>query len=127
MGCAAKVYWDQLREVERALKTMRTFGIPEVAEAYQKLYGIRGELLRSVGLGKPRIITQLIRLIGFSPGTFAVWHDLEAGWMSEARAYPGAPPVYKLVNDDIAMAILQKRLTPELEAKLLAPAVGVDN
>ncbi len=121
MGCEAKVYWDQLREVERALKTMRTFGIPEVADAYKALYGIRGELLRSVGIGKPRIVTQLIRLIGFSPGTFAVWHDLEAGWMSEARAMPGAPPVYHLVSDQDAMAILQERLTTELEARLLAP------
>lgn len=127
MGCDAKVYWDQLREVERALKTMRTFGISMELPGYRELYKIRGELLQSVGLGKPRIITQLARFIGFSPGTFAVWHDLESGWMSEARAYPGVPPVYHLVDDDTAMDILQGRLTPELEARLLAPPIGVDN
>jgi hypothetical protein len=126
MGCAAKVYWDQLREVERALKTMRTFGIPEISDAYAQLYSIRGDLLRSVGLGKPRIVTQIARLVGRSPGTFAVWHDLESGWMAEARAKPGAPPVYKRVDDQTAMAILQDRLTPELEARLLAPPVDVD-
>lgn len=117
MGCG--VYWGQINELTRALTTMTKFGIPEVSEAYQKLYGIRGKLLAQVGFKFPRIITQLVRLAGLSPGEVRLWHDVECGWMSEARAKPGAPPVYHHVSDDIAMAILKGELTKELEAELM--------
>lgn len=119
MGCG--VYWQQIHEVERALDVFRLYGIPEISEVYQKVYGIRAKLLKQVGLKFPRSVTQLIRLVGFSPGVFALWHDVESGWMSEARARPGAPPVYKSVSDKLAMAILKRGLTPELEAQLLTP------
>jgi len=119
MGCG--VYWQQIHEVERALDVFRLYGIPEISEVYQKVYGIRAKLLAQVGLKFPRAVTQLIRLVGFSPGVFALWHDVEAGWMSEARAQPGAPPVYKSVSDETAMALLKGEVTKELELDLLTP------
>ena len=73
------------------------------------------------------MLTQLIKLIGFSPGTITLWHDNESGWMSEARTRPGAAPVYKSVSDEVAMAILKKEVTPELEVTLLTPDENVDN
>jgi len=119
MGCG--VYWNQIRELDRALGTMTKFGIPGMSDAYQSLYAMKGKLMAQVGFKYPRTITQLIKLIGFSPGEIRLWHDVESGWMSEARAKPGAPPVYKRVTDEIAMAILKREITPELEKDLLAP------
>lgn len=119
MGCG--VYWQQIKEIDRAMKTLRKYGIPELGDAFQDMYRIRAKLLSQLGVKLPRTVTQVIRLAGFSPGTFALWHDVESGWMSEARARPGAPPVYKRVSDEVAMAILKREITPELEAQLLAP------
>ncbi|MBU2685737.1 MAG: hypothetical protein KKF27_21040, partial [Gammaproteobacteria bacterium] len=117
MGCG--VYWSQVREIERALGTMTRFGIPEVSEAYKKLYGIRARLLAQVGFKFPRTVSQLVKMVGLSPGTVTLWHDIESGWMSEARAKPGAPPVYRSVPDEVAMAILKGELTKELEQELM--------
>lgn len=119
MGCG--VYWQQIKEIERALHVLDKYGITEISEAYKTIYGIRAKLLAQVGIKFPRMVTQLLRLVGFSPGVFALWHDVESGWMSEARARPGAPPVYKSASDEVAMAILKQELTPELEAQLLTP------
>lgn len=119
MGCG--VYWQQVREVERAMSTMRRFGISEVSDAYLQLYGIRGKLMGQVGVKFPRTVSQLMKLVGLSPGIIAIWHDVESGWMSEARAKPGAPPVYKAVSDEVAMAILKGELTHELEDVLMTP------
>jgi len=119
MGCG--VYWQQIREVERALGTMRKFGIPEVSEAYQQLYSMRGKLMAQVGIKFPRSVSQIVKLIGFSPGVISLWHDVESGWMSEGRTRPGAPPVYKRVLDELAMAILKRELSPEQEEFLMTP------
>ncbi len=119
MGCG--VYWTQIKELDRALSTMRKFGIPELSDAYQQLGSIRHDLLGKMGVKIPRTVTQLIRLAGFSPGIIALWHDVESGWMSEARARPGAPPVYKKASDEVAMAILQRNITDELEEELMTP------
>lgn len=119
MGCG--VYWQQIREIERALGSMRKFGISEVSEAYQKLFSIRGKLMTQVGLKFPRSVSQLVRLVGLSPGSISLWHDIESGWMSEARERPGAPPVYHRVSDEVAMAILKGELTHELELELMKP------
>jgi len=117
MGCG--VYWSQIRELDRALSTMRRFGIPEVSEAYRDLYGMRGKLMAQVGIKFPRTVIQLIKLVALSPGVITLWHDVESGWMSEARARLRAPPVYKSVSDDVAMAILKGEVTKELEKELL--------
>jgi len=119
MGCG--VYYQQLREVESALGTMRRFGIPEVSDAYQTLFSVRGELLAQVGFKFPRSVTQLVKLTGLSPGSVAVWHDIESGWMAEAREKPGALPVYHRVTDEVAMALLKGELTKELDLQLLTP------
>lgn len=119
MGCG--VYWQQVREIERALGTLRKYGFSEMSEAYRKLYQIRGELLAEVGLKFPRTISQLLKIMGLSPGSITLWHDVESGWLSEARAKPGAPPVYHYVSDETAMAILKKEVTHELEQQLLTP------
>ena len=119
MGCG--IYWNQVNEIERALSTLRKFGIPEVSEAYQKLFSIRGKLMAQVGFKFPRTVIQLIKLVALSPGVITIWHDIESGWMSEARTRPGAPPVYKRVSDEVAMAILKGELTKELETTLMTP------
>jgi len=120
MGCG--VYWQQVRELERALGALRPhLEIPGVSEAMKELYSIRGELLKRVGLKFPRTISAILKLAGLSPGTITLWHDIESGWMTEARARPGAPPVYKYVSDEVAITILKKEVTHELEAELLTP------
>jgi hypothetical protein len=119
MGCG--VYWSQINELERAMRSLRRLGIDELFPGYQQLNALRGQLLKQVGFKYPRTITQLIRLVGFSPGEFAVWHDVESGWMVEARARPGAPPVYHYVSDEVAVAVMKRELTHELEEELLTP------
>jgi len=119
MGCGVK--WQQIHELDRAMRTMRAFGIPEVSEAYQQMFSMRGKLMGQVGVKFPRTIAQIAKLIGFSPGVITLWHDVESGFMSEARTRPGAPPVYHSVSDEVAMAILQHKVTPELEKTLMTP------
>ena len=119
MGCG--VYWQQVHETDRALDALRLHGISELSDAYRAVSNVRGRLMAQVGIKFPRITTLLIKLFGLSPGTISLWHDVESGWMSEARARPGAPPVYKRVSDEVAAAILKREVTPELEAQLLTP------
>jgi len=125
MGCG--VYWQQVNEINKALSTMRKYGISEVSPAFQQLSSIRGKLMAQVGFKFPRILSLLVKLSGFSPGIIKLWHDGEAGWMSEARTRPGAPPIYKAASDEVAMAILKEEITPELEERLLTPDVAIDN
>lgn len=120
-SCGDSIYWAQLREVEGALHTLEKYGLTRVPDPYQALHAIRRNILDSLGLGIPRVPILLKWLIGFSPGIFAIWYDPDFGWTSEARASPGARPVYHRVDGDTAMAIYQRRLTPELEARLLKP------
>ena len=119
MGCG--IYWQQVHELDRALGVMDKYGIPEESEAYQALWSQRGALLAEVGRKFPRETLQmrLIRAL-YSP-LIRLWHDLESGWMVEAREKPGAPPVYRRVEDELAMTILKGEVTPELEKELLKP------
>ena len=119
MGCG--VYWQQIREIERALGTMRRFGISEVSAPYQQLFKIRGELMTRVGFKFPRTISALLKLAGLSPGEITLFHDIESGWLAMARERPGASPVYHYVKDEVAMAILNEQVTPELEKELMTP------
>ena len=120
MGCG--VYWQQVREIERALSALKPhLAIPGVSDATAELYSIRGKLLKTVGLKFPRTISQILKLAALSPGTITLWHDIESGWMTEARAKPGAPPVYHYVKDNVAVAILKGELTKELETTLMTP------
>ena len=120
MGCG--VYWQQVREVERAIKSvMPHIDIPGVSEATRELYAIRARLLKTVGLKFPRTISQILKLAGLSPGTITLWHDVESGWMVEARTKPAAPPVYHYVKDEVAIKLLKGELTKELETILMTP------
>jgi len=119
MGCG--VFWQQIREVERAMGTMRRFGIPELSPAYQQLFTARGKLLGQVGFKYPRTILQLIKIAGLSPGTITLWEDIESGWLAEAREKPGAPPVYHYITDEKAVAILNKDISLELHDYLMTP------
>lgn len=118
---STKYQYRQVKEIDRALGTMRKYGILESDPAYLKLSGIRGKLMGQVGFKAPRPKSLLFKLIGLSPGTVSLWHDAESGFMSEARAFPGALPVYKAISDEVAMAILKHEVTKELEAELMAP------
>lgn len=118
---AVKYQWRQVHELDTALATMRRYGIPETAEAYQTLYRQRGTLIAKIGYKFPTATNLIGSVAGLSPGVIKVWYHNESGWMSEARAKPGAPPVYKRVSDVIAMAILKKELTLEQEKELLTP------
>ena len=119
MGCG--VYWQQLREVERVLGAMEKRGIPFEDPTYQVFWKERGGLLAQVGKKFPRKTTLLGVVTGLSPGVIKIWHDVECGWMSEARERRGAHPVYKSVTDEVAFAIIEGKVTPELERDLLAP------
>lgn len=119
MGCG--VYWSQINEIDRALATLRKYNISDISDAYKKLFDIRGKLMAQVGIKFPRVSIPMIKLLALSPGTITLWEDIESGWMSEARAKPGAPPVYKKVSDEVAMAILKQEVTHELEQELLTP------
>lgn len=115
-------YWQrQLNELDRAMGTMRRAGIPSSASPFSKLSGLRGQVYQKIGLKLPRVVTQLMRLIALSPGEIILWHDVEAGFVTEARTKPGAPPIYHWPTDDQAMALLTGNLTKELELELMRP------
>ena len=119
MGCG--VYWSQINQLNQALRTMQNFGIGPGDLGYNKLFSLRGKLMKQVGFKFPRTVTQILKLAALSPGSITVWNDAEAGWMIEARERPGAPPVYRYVSDLVAMTVLKGELTPELEKELMTP------
>lgn len=125
MGCGVK--WRQIDEIDRALGSLRHTGLGPGTTPFDTLWELRGKLYGQIGFKFPRTLTQLIKVFGLSPGTITLWHDIESGFMSEARAYPGGPPVYKSVSDEVAMAILKKEVTKALEAELMTPDEYVDN
>lgn len=119
MGCGVK--WRQIDELDKALGALRGTGLGSGTTPFDTLWKLRGKIYGQIGFKFPRTLTQLIKVFGFSPGTITLWHDVESGFMSEARARPGAPPVYKRVSNEVAMTILKKEVTKELEADLLTP------
>jgi len=125
MGCGVK--WRQIDQLDKALGSLRHTGLGPGTTPFDTLWELRGKIFGQIGVKYPRTLTQLVKILGLSPGTITLWHDVESGWMSEARARPGAPPVYKHVSDEVAMAILKKEVTHELEAELLTPDKYIDN
>ena len=120
MGCG--ILSRQVREVEKALYALRPhLDIPEVKDATRELFALRGKLLKQTGLKFPRSITSILKVVGLSPGTITLFHDIEGGWLVDARVKAGAPPVYHYVKDEVAVAILSGKLTHELEAELMKP------
>jgi len=116
-----KYQQEQLFRLDRAVYEMGREGIPETSAPFQAVLQARGALRLSFGYRVPKPVFSLLKLYGLSPGTITLWMDAERGWMSEARARPGAPPVYQHVSDEVAMAILKKEITPELEKELMTP------
>jgi len=119
MGCG--VYWTQIRELERTLGSLRQFGILETSDAYRQLNALRGKLMKQVGFKFPRALTLVTKLAGLSPGVLKLFHDVESGFMSEARAKPGAPPVYHYMDYELAATILKGELTHEQFEQLVTP------
>ena len=117
MGCG--IYWNQIRELEKAMGTMRRFGILESNPAFRQLFAARGKLMAQVGFKFPRTIIQLVKLVGMSPGSITLWEDIESGWMAEGRVKPGAPPVYHYITDEQAVAIINRDVSPELHDYLM--------
>ena len=119
MGCG--VYWQQVRTAESALSELEKLGLGPGTPAYQAVWKKRGELLATIGAKFPRIDYSLSMWREFSPGRVRVWFDPEFGFLVEARAKPGALPIYKRVTPEVAVAVIKGEVTPELKAQLLAP------
>lgn len=119
MACGA--FWQQIGELDRVLRSLRIHGLGEGTAAYQEIWKIRGRVFGKLGLKLPREVNLILRLLALSPGTILLWHDVESGWMTEARARPGAPPVYRRATDEVAVALLKGELTHELELQLMTP------
>ncbi|MBA7592642.1 hypothetical protein ES708_34834 [subsurface metagenome] len=113
--------YAELNKLTQQLSMMKRWGVSELDPGFQKLLGAGRAAMAKVGLRVPRTTTLVKLLIGLSPGEIKLWADAELGWMTEARARPGAPPVYKYVSDDVAEKIVKREITPELEEQLLAP------
>jgi len=119
MGCG--IYWAQVNELDRAMGVMDRYGIDPGSDAYQSLYRQRGGLMAQIGQKFPRTTLQMRLITALYSPVIRLWHDIESGWMVEAREKPGAPPVYKSVGDELAMAILKGEVTHELEEELAKP------
>ena len=109
-----------LARLDRGMEMMRLEGIPELSTPFRALSEARSQLMRNIGIKMPRNVVSLLRLYGLSPGTIQLWHDDESGFFTEARATPGAPPIYKHISDDVAIVLLKGELTKELEEQLMA-------
>lgn len=119
MACGVK--WQQIEELDRALRSLTRAGLGPGSDVYNALYKIRGRVFGQIGYKFPREVSLLLKLVGLSPGEIRLFHDIEAGWLVETRAAPGAPPVRKYVSDDIATTLLKGGLTHKLEQELLEP------
>lgn len=119
MGCGVK--WQQISELDRALGSLTRAGLGPGSDVYDALYKIRGRVFGQVGYKFPREVTLLLKLVGLSPGDIRLFHDIEAGWLVEARAAPNTTPIRKYISDDIATTLLKGGLTHELEEFLMAP------
>lgn len=119
MGCG--VYWQQVNEVERALRTLTRAGLGPGSAAFGELNAVRGKLIRQIGFKFPRTISTVLKLVGLSPGALTLWHDVEAGWMVEGRRSPGAPPAYHYIDDETAIAVMQRTFTHDDEEIWFTP------
>ena len=118
---SSKYSYAQLDEINRALKVLKLNNILEDSLPFKQLYSLRGKLMSQLGLKIPRVTSLLKLVAGLSPGEIRCWHDAESGWFTEARERPGAPPVYRHVSDEVAVAVLKGEVTHELEVMLMKP------
>lgn len=116
-----KFQYAELDKLTEQLGMMRGWGISESDPGFLALLEARGIAEAKVGLMQPMSVFQIARSFGMSPGVIALFAVAERGWMVEARAKPGALPVYHYVSDEIAEAILKEELTPEQKEYLFTP------
>lgn len=119
--------YEELNKFNDQLRMMTQWGVLPTDPGFQRLLSARGAALGKLGFKLPRITSLIAKLIGLSPGEISLWADAEIGWLTEARAGPGAPPVRKHISDELAKTILQGDLTHELFETLLVPDVAIDN
>jgi len=119
MGCG--VYWQQVHTIETAMSELEKVGFGPGTPAYEALSGKRGGILKTIGTKFPRETYPVLSRLYLSPESVQLWFDAESGWFSEARAKPGAPPIYHHVSDEVAIALLKKEVTPELKKYLMTP------
>lgn len=100
---------------------LRKAGIPETDVSIVSIRGLLGELVKEVGRRVARIPLLLKPLKFWSPAGFALFLDPELGWMVEIRDYKEALPRYKIVSDEIAVALIKEEVTKELELELMTP------
>ncbi len=117
----AKYYNYQMDRIGATLIKMELEGIPETSTPYKAVEEAFYGLVKNQGYKVPRSVFGVAKMYGFSPGTITLWMDAESGWMTEAREKPGAPPIYRAVSDEVAMAIIKEELTPELAKELMTP------
>ena len=113
--------WDEVHRAEDDLATLERLGVSTTDPAYVKLSKEVGAALAKVGTVVSRDTLLLAWSFGFSPGIIKIWHDGDAGFVSEARVKAGAPPVYKKVSAEVAAIIIKREVTPELEKELMTP------
>lgn len=123
MGCG--ILYRQLNSIDNALMDLALRGILPSNPAYQAIYKLRGETLGRLGAKFPRTILQLVKIVGLSPGELRAWFDVEGGWMVEARARPGALPVYHYVDADTAARVIKGDIDHEVEERMLTPTEPV--
>lgn len=118
---STKYQYYQISEVESKIGKMEEWGVSPTDPGYLRASRELEAIKARVGLKQPRTFFQIAKAFGMSPGVITLWEDVEAGWMSEARAKPGAPPVYHYVSDEVARAIIKKEVTPEMRKYLFTP------
>ena len=114
-------HWYQVHKAEEDLATLRRLGVEETHPAYQRAWAARGKALANVGYKRPRTQAWLVDWATYSPTLIRLMEDTELGFVAVVKAHKGAPPVYKRVSGEVAVAIIKGEVTPELERDLLAP------
>jgi len=119
MACGVKQ--QQLNELDRALQALERAGLGPGTGPYDTLAATRTGVSEQIGYKFPRQVPFITGFRGLSPGEIRLFHDIEAGWLVEGRAEPGAPVARRYVPADIAITLLKGELTHELEEYLMTP------
>ena len=120
-GAHIDFQYQELSRINDALGTLRRFGISELDPAFQTLNRARYDALRKIGLVQPRTSTLLKIITGLSPGELRLFRDAEIGWLVQAIAFPGALPLVRYVDDEMAVKIIKGELTHDEFMKLQEP------
>lgn len=119
MACGVKQ--QQLNELDRALGALERAGLGPGTGPYDTLAATRTVVSDQIGYKFPRQVSFMSLFSGLSPGTVRLFHDIEAGWLTEGRAEPGAPVARRYVSDQVAITLLTGKLTHELAEFLMTP------